>query len=323
MRNMGTRTAPRSVLAGCALVVTLMAAAPAAAHVRILPVRGAHASAATLQASPLIYQTPNAPVMVKNISYLIFWEPQQLQTGAAATVTGTYNSLLTRYFTDIGGTRLMNVATEYSQTISGVTTNVTSTSRVGASWVDTSPYPASACSDSATPGNCLSDAQIRAEVRRAITVNGWGVGIGPTHIFYVFTAKNEGSCTGGSNPYCAFVDYCAYHGSFLRGTKNVIYANMPYTGSDLAGCGADQSPNGDIAADSTINVTSHEQMEAVTDPLLNAWTDNAGFEIGDKCAWHFGTYSYDSGHANELLHGHFYVTQQEWSNAHAGCILGE
>lgn len=36
------------------------------------------------------------------------------------------------------------------------------------------------------------------------------------------------------------------------------------------------------------NVTSHEQMESATDPLLNAWLDSQGQEIGDKCNFTFG-----------------------------------
>ena len=63
---------------------------------------------------------------------------------------------------------------------------------------------------------------------------------------------------------------------------------MPYTGTNLSACGVTHSPNGDVNADSTINVTSHEQMEAATDPYLNAWYDANGAENSDKCAWTFG-----------------------------------
>jgi hypothetical protein len=95
---------------------------------------------------------------------------------------------------------------------------------------------------------------------------------------------------------------------------------MPYTGTDLRACGVPASPNADMDADSTINVTSHEHMEAVTDPMLNAWYDPSGFEIADKCAWNFGALDKAGGQANLQLNGHFYIIQQEWSNASAACV---
>ena len=98
---------------------------------------------------------------------------------------------------------------------------------------------------------------------------------------------------------------------------------MPYTGKPLDGCGVPNTPNNDADADSTISVASHEQMEAVTDPMLNAWYDSQGNEIGDKCAWNFGTLGLDNGNANESWNSNFYLVQQEWSNALDGCTQGE
>ncbi len=87
----------------------------------------------------------------------------------------------------------------------------------------------------------------------------------------------------------SFNAFCAYHGAF---GSNTIYAAMPYAAS--FNCNPNTSPNHNDA-DQTINVTSHEQMEAATDPLLNAWYDNSGNEIGDKCAWKFGTLNSSGG----------------------------
>ena len=57
-------------------------------------------------------------------------------------------------------------------------------------------------------------------------------------------------------------------------------------------------------------------MEAATDPLLNAWYDLAGYEIGDKCAWIFG-----SGNGDVTWNGHSYEVQKEWDNHVRGCVL--
>ena len=84
-------------------------------------------------------------------------------------------------------------------------------------------------------------------------------------------------------------------------------------------CDTGKAPNGDQAADSTINVVSHEHSEAITDGLGNAWYDRAGYENGDKCAWNFGARR--PGNYNQTINGHHYYLQQEWSNARSGCVL--
>jgi hypothetical protein len=98
---------------------------------------------------------------------------------------------------------------------------------------------------------------------------------------------------------------------------------MPYTGHNLSACGSGNYPNGDSAADSTLNVTSHEANETITDPLGNAWYDRSGNENGDKCAWNFGTQLGGSAGAqyNQLINNTPYELQQEWSNASNGCVL--
>ena len=91
---------------------------------------------------------------------------------------------------------------------------------------------------------------------------------------------------------------------------------MPYTGG-VGGCDEGQYPNGSSnQADPTINVTSHEHNEAITDPQLNAWYDNQGAENGDKCAWNFGALSGSNGaEYNQTINGHHYFLQMEWSNS--------
>ena len=264
---------------------------------------------------PLEYH--NGPVMrATSTSYAIFWLPATLQDGTPTSVSTTYISLISRYFGDIGGSGLYNTATQYSD--SGG--SIVNSSTPGGVWVDTSAYPASDCQDSSTPANCMSDTQFQNEVAKAMQINGWNGGL--NNLFYVFTPAGEGSCFDTSSSACAFTQYCAYHSYFQTSAgQNVIYANMPYTGTALNGCGVSDSPNNDLDADSTINVLSHEQMEAVTDPLLNAWYDAQSNEIGDKCAWTFGNINLDGNLANAQWHNNFYLVQQEWSNADSGCVI--
>jgi len=94
---------------------------------------------------------------------------------------------------------------------------------------------------------------------------------------------------------------------------------MPNAG--VSGCETGQYPNGDVARDSATNVTSHENIEAITDPLGNAWYDASGNEIGDKCNFNFGAPLGGSPGAqcNEQIVSGRYHLQQEWSNAVSRC----
>ena len=224
--------------------------------------------------------------------YAIFWEP----TGSF--VSPNYNSLILQYFGDVGKSSLYRNNTQYKDSKA----NFPSNSALAASWVDTTPYPSSS----------LSDTQIQGEVTNAQNVNGWASG--PDNVFFVFTAKNENICLDAST--CSFSAFCAYHNFFGTGT---IYATIPYTGTSLAACGVTASPNNNFDADSTINITSHEQMETATDPLVNAWYDSSGNEIGDKCAWKFGPLN--AGGGDVTWNGHSYEVQKEWDNKVKGCVL--
>jgi hypothetical protein len=172
-----------------------------------------------------------------------------------------------------------------------------------ASFVDTTPYPASGCTDTATPGACLTDAQIRAEVQKVITLEGWPTGI--NNMFLLFTSSGEGSCTDSFSISCAYSApnplnaYCAYHSYFFSGSSPVIYGNEPYANPNICQVPGTPSPNGDAAADAAATVASHELTEAITDPELSAWYDSSGYEIGDKCAWNYGANTWDSGNANQ------------------------
>src|SRR5579884_1476050 len=260
-----------------------------------------HAHSHNSSSLPLEYN--NGPVMRQtSITYAIFWEPATLQDGTPTRVSANYHGLIERYFADIGGSGIYSVNTQYYDGGG----SITNSSSFGGAWVDTSAYPSSDCNDSATPNDCMSDGQFQLEVLKAMQANGWSGGL--NHMFFVFTSLGEGSCVDTASSACSFTQYCAYHSAFQSSDgQTVIYANMPYAGTSLDGCGVSFSPNNDIDADSTINVLSHEHMEAVTDPLGNAWYDALGDEIGDKCAWNFGTPSLDNGQADVQWNNHYYL----------------
>ncbi|HVA60024.1 MAG TPA: hypothetical protein VNG13_05740 [Mycobacteriales bacterium] len=250
---------------------------------------------------PIPLQYNGGPVeQAGTTNYAIFWEP----TGSF--VAPTYNSLIQRFFGDIGGSGLYGVATQYYQSVGSQNQDIVNSSHFGGSWVDTAPYPPSA----------VQDIDLQAEVAKAMTANGWTGGIG--HQFYVYLAKGESQCNAGA---CSFSTYCAYHGDFGSNGQTVLYASMPYDGTNLAACGTQSSasPNNDIDADAEISTTSHELMETVTDPTISAWYDATGSEIGDKCAYTYGPTSPNG--ADITMNGNPYIVQEEFSNSALGCTL--
>ena len=253
--------------------------------------------------SNLIYH--GGPVMAGEMQvFAIFWEPD------GTFVSSTYNQLLKRYFRDIGGSPLYENNEQYTDTSGKAPTDA----ELAGTFVDEAPYPT-------TP--FMLDADIQNEVLHAMDVNGWTPGI--THAFFVFTALNEFICFTHALSTCSvpFGGFCAYHSDFGTVAAPVIYAAMPYGGSDLANCYTlSGSPNHDAAADAEINITSHEQIEAATDPIdLSGWFGPGGGadEIGDKCAFKFGPLNADG--ADVSFNGHQYVVQGEWDNTLPGCVL--
>jgi MYXO-CTERM domain-containing protein len=108
--------------------------------------------------------------------------------------------------------------------------------------------------------------------------------------------------------------YCAYHSSFQQGNVLVRFGVMPDVNANgcAGGCGNGQP------FDNLTLVSSHELIEAVTDPDNNtAWVDKVGAcnpsgEIGDICA---------TGGASEVGSIASFTVQKEWSNTLNSCVV--
>ena len=259
------------------------------------------------------------PVIVKATTYAIFWIPASgaLQDGSPTSLTLHYQTVQTNLLKDYPGHSIANNNTQYYQ---GSTTKtfIQNAGTFGGSYVDTSSYPVSDCTDSATPGNCISDALIQQEIVKVMGIKGWTGG--NNKVFFLFTSSGEGSCYNASN--CSYTQYCAYHTFFSSGGVNVIYGNEPF-GNPSVCAGGTPSPNNDAAADSAASALTHELTEAITDPLLNAWYGGSGVasEIGDLCNGYMGYMGWDGGLANEYWNGHYYAVQTEYSNYLSGFYM--
>ena len=239
-----------------------------------------------------------------------------------------YESTINQYFTDVaaasGATdNVYSVMTQYyAQT--PATHYITYDQTFGGSYVDSNSFPASGGCNDGKDAFCVTDGQIQTEMQKVIAANRWPTG--STDLFVIFTPANVGICQSAgnasdSNP-CTTNFFCAYH-SWTA--DDVIYAVEPDAAA-IPGGGCDnsfQTPAGN-SADDTINSISHEQIEAITDPVGTAWTANDAYgdEIADLCSGDYGTPlgGLPGAFYNQVINGHDYFLQLEYSNADHGCV---
>jgi hypothetical protein len=268
-------------------------------------------------------------VMRTNTTYVIYWLPAGSTCGAADPSCDTYITGVDRYFKDVAAasgsdSNVYSVDTEYSDT----TGPIAYQSTFGHAFVDQHAFPAydpsTSCTDPPYP-ICLTDQQIQAELQRVITQLGWPDG--ETTLFNVMTPDSVSECNDKTSTFC-LGNFCAYHGAFTGSdSQPIVYTLEPFAETDgCAGIPANPSPNGDDA-DPADNLISHEMNEAITDPWpLTGWYTGptaAHGEIADLCAWNFGNPlgTAPNGQAyNQVINGHYYYLQQEWSNDGSHCL---
>ena len=326
-RCLSRRLALLAPAAVAALALALGAASASAVIVQLpggktlsyQPLRGASPPAFDKFFSNLDYN--GGPVMASNTNYAIYWDP----AGAPAYPAG-YESGINQYFEDLahdsgGNENVDSVATQYNDA-AGEFANYSS--HFAGALIDTSPYPANGCARAAT---CLTDEQLQAELKSYILAHGLPRDLAheyflltPPGVEDCFTANGKECSVGTSKPV-----YCAYHGNIsLGGTEEIIYSNDPYVTGN-SGCDDGNHPNG--PSDGALQGgLSHEHNESITDPEPNnAWTDIGGIggENGDKCAGQMGTAlgtAPGGASYNQVINGHFYWYQQEWSNQSNRCL---
>jgi hypothetical protein len=295
---------------------------------------------------PVMGTPSTGPVVVTPI----FWDP----TGHP--MTSSYKSIITRYLGDVAAasgshTNVFSTLNEYF----GSNGNISYQVKLGTPINDTTPLPKSGCNvttqdrsgiyaDGSGYDACIDDNQVVTETQNVVAAKGLPVDLG--HIYVLFLAKHVETCFDGGGTSTAgnactinhepSAAYCAYHSQTSHG---MVYANLSfpiYASSTGFTCSSDavyrtvQAPNGDPDADTEVSPTSHEIMEAITDPdVRTGWFDSSGFENGDECAYIFGSTKGGQGKFyNQVINGHEYLTQEEFSNQDffrtgLGCLQGE
>ena len=312
----------------------------------------------------LIYH--HGPVMHSVNAYLIFWAPpgscfvpdtHELLLGAAPDSGGCWDSkvkpnwyrpLIERFFTDLHGSGYYQLLTQYyDEDSAGKKTYITDSITLGGSIIDnTTAYPAGGGIE-----HPLQSSDIADEVKRVMKTYGWTGGL--TNAYFVFTAANVQTCTGDptdDNAWCTFRrdktepqtkhQFCGYHDSLVDDANNdVIYAYIPdvewipecnrsnrFTAGAVSPYPPLAGPNGNAAADASIDIAAHELFELVTRPFMSAggWFDSALAEIADKCMWTYPLSTNSDGF--DLWLGTdentgYYIVQEQWSNFNSSCMI--
>ncbi len=272
-------------------------------------------STAPIRKPPLLYH--GGPVMHSQTSYAIFWAPSgySFPSGYKAAIEG----FLKNVAADAGkSTNVYSLSAQYTDE----TNHATYSDAYGGSVTDTHAYPTAGTCPPYFGAEiftaCISDEKLEAQLDAVAGEQGWPTGLGAE--YYVVLPPHAGSCFEEAGEKCFEVEFCAYH-SYSAATGR-IYADIGYSPGDPEGCGVGEHPNGH--ADDTLSDLSHEANESITDPLLNAWFDEEGFENGDECRGSGDDYGAPlGGSAGTLFNqsigaGHYYL-QQEWSNDIGAC----
>ena len=293
-----------------------------------IPVRGAATSAPIKTESAINKKLEyhGGPVMHSSTTYTIYWEPTTCGP-APCYVDPGYNTGINTYFTDSeldsgATTNVYSTLNQYYDIKHGLKTHVQYTQTFGDTYVDTTPFPSNGCAHVyGSSGICISDHQLRNEIKSVMTLKGWTGG--RSHAFFLMLPKEVDTCYNSSS--CAFRDFCAYHSAFsLSSGTPVIYANIPYAGTALDRCASLRTPPNEADLDATLNAASHEHREMTNDPFGTGWWDDqSGYEGSDQCAYKFGPDlgigGPNSGSYNQVINGHDYLLQMEWSNKSLTC----
>jgi len=252
------------------------------------------------------------PVMQANpVPIYVIWYGNWASTGSntAATV-----SLVEHYISTLGNTPYEKIATTYGDTTGNVSGNV---SFGGATFVNTTTN--------------LTDARLQTTVSNAISSG--ALPRNANGLYVVLSSSNINETSG----FCT--RYCGFHTHATLGGTDIKYAFVGNPDRCPSGCEAQTTgPNspatGVGGADGMINILTHEQFEAITDPDLNAWFDASGQEDGDKCNFNFGTVSTCTATSvcsaaakaagsrfNQTFGGNDYLMQMNWKNSGGGgCV---
>lgn len=251
----------------------------------------------------------NGGKVIENPSLYVIWYGNWDASACAPTNgSASTESIITDFVSNLGGSDWNAINTTYFQKVNGKKSFVN-----GA-------LPVMGCTtDSYSQGASLdgtAEPQISDVVNHSLSTN-----LLPTDTNGVYLVITSSDVTVNG----FLTQFCAYHGAFSTGATTIKYAFAGDPSSNVNQCAAQRSisPNDNVVADAMVSVIAHEIVEAISDPELQAWFDQAGFENADKCAWTYGTaYQVANGaFANMQIGNRQYLIQRNVAANSNTCVL--
>jgi len=220
--------------------------------------------------------------------------------GTGSNTQATVN-LIDTFLNSLGNTGYERINTTYGDTTGNVSGNLTLARQVF---------------DPGSQGTKLRNSKISAAISAQLTSGALPTDTTGVYLFLTASDIRE-------NGFCS--SFCGFHTRQTLNGADIKWAFIGNTDRCPSACEIQSTgPNSPSAgvggADGMINVITHESEEAITDPDLNAWFDNAGQEDADKCNFKFGpTQTAGNGaRFNQTFGGHNWMMQMEWENSRGG-----
>ncbi|CAF3625071.1 unnamed protein product [Rotaria sp. Silwood1] len=252
--------------------------------------------------------------------------PIQYQTGARVLTgptkihivyygnwTTAQMNIVNTFIATIGNTAWFNIEKSYYYQATSISSKVYTTGPLTLGSITTDHYSyGTQLSDSSIPNiiyNHIRSGQLQND---------------PHGIYLLLSAADVKEGYTSTSSFCT--TYCGYHSAFSIGSTTYIYGFIGNPQNCMSTCSVWNrvvSPNGDTGVDAMLSPIAHEIVEAMSDPLLNAWLDSKGDENADKCAWTYGTtYRLGNGaYYNITANGKYYLIQQNWNANRQTCAM--
>ncbi len=241
------------------------------------------------------------PVIANVKVYTVFW---------GKSVDPTVTSKIGSFFSAVTNSTYLDWMKEYDTNIKAVDGRQGTNQHIGRG-----SYAGEYTITPKNTGANLADPDIQAELEYQVSIGALPKPDGNSLYMTYFPAGITLSIDGQQS--CQA--FCAYHEGFVsKSYGNFYYGVMPDMGGMCSlGCGFNPQPFANMT-----EVTSHELMEAVSDPFPTpgnspaypqAWNTTDGNEIGDLCA----------GNDTELkTPAGTFTLQQEFQNSIGRCAAG-
>jgi hypothetical protein len=207
-------------VAACATAISTVPAAPAHAVISAgfgVQQRAAINGKGLFEGGPLDYH--GGEVLHSSDAYVVYWDP-------IGNYRGDWERLIDRYFQDVGAASgtLGNVFALDGQYLDGHGRAANQMTFRG-SYKDTTPYPPAAegCNEEAASHVCLTDSEIKRELKNVVTSVAPPLpGASGTPVYYILTPPGVTVCTGSGSP-----STCSNSEALTKEAKEVEESKIP------------------------------------------------------------------------------------------------